>query len=230
MVNWYVDEGLKKFDEQWLKLHPGATIYHIGDVNHSSNPDVSQHAPDKGGSAPGDDRGEVDAGDYMQGKTVSIFDLRKTFSELHESRDPRLLLVILEDKIFSSVSFPWEIRKYTGAFHSHLHISVNDKFDKNTSDWEALTVAEQLPWDYEEVEGAKLPRLLKYGMEDQAYGGWNHIVRAQALLNIQDNTLPDLDPDGVYGAKTAQKAAKVFKTNGRVMTIDNLCLLHGFNK
>jgi hypothetical protein len=231
MVDWYVDEGLQQFDRQWLEKYPGATIYHIGDINHSINPDVSQHAPEKvTGPQPGRDKGEVDAGDYMPGKTVSMFNLREEFAALHKSRDPRILYCILEDKIFSSVTYPWDIRPYKGKFHNHLHLSVNDNFDKNTSDWEALTVAEQLPWDYEEVNNAKLPKELKYGMEDAAYGGWNHIGRTQSLLNYMEKTLEPLDCDGVYGAYTVKKAAKFFKNNGKVMTIDDLCLLHGFSK
>lgn len=230
MVNWYVDEGLQQFDRQYLEMFPGATIWHIGDVNHSTNPDVSQHAPEKvTGPQPGRDKGEIDAGDYPPGKTVSMRDLRGVFSDLHTNRDPRLLYAILEDKIFSSVVQPWEIRDYKGKFHSHLHISVNDDFDNNNAFWRIGSMAEEMDWNYREVDGAKLPNTLQYGMEDAGFKGWNHIGRMQALLNYQERSLPALDMDGVYGAYTVKKAAKFFKTNGKTVTFEQLKTLHGFN-
>lgn len=230
MASWYVDEGLQKFDEQWLEKFPNATIYHIGDDVHSKDPDVSQHAPELlTGPKPGKDKGEVDAGDYMQGNGVTIQDLRKVFSDLHKSRDPRILYVILEDKIYSSTTFPWDIRPYRGTFHTHLHISVNDEFDANRSTWEALTVAKQIPWKYKDVDTARLPEQLTYGMEDAAYDGWNHIMRAQSLLNVIERSTASLDCDGVYGAYTAAKVKKLFGGNGKTLTFENLKTLHGFN-
>jgi hypothetical protein len=229
MTSWYVNLGLQKFDVQWRNKFPKATIYHIGDTAHSSNPDVSQHAPDKGGSKPGDNKGEVDAGDYMQGNGVTLADLRELFKSLRDSRDPRILYVILEDKIFSSNIFPWEVRKHTGTFHSHLHISLHDNEESTSTEWKALTVAELLAWNYRDVETARLPSALVFGMDDAGYGGWNHIMRAQALLNIIERTSPSIDCDGVYGAYTTQKVKKLFGGTGKTLTFENLKTLHGFN-
>jgi hypothetical protein len=229
MVNWYVDEGLKQFDRQWLELHPGATIWHIGDILHSTDPDVSQHAPDRGGALPGDDKGEIDAGDYPLGKSVTIYDLREAFAGLHKQRDPRLLYAILEDKIFSSVVRPWEIRPYKGKYHNHLHLSVNDKFDNNPSYWQGLMPEETVSWKYKEVPDARLPEELRYGMEDDTFLGWDHILRVQALLPCLAPGSERLELDGVYGANTAAMVRKVFGGTGKILTFENIKRLHGLN-
>jgi hypothetical protein len=227
MASWYVDEGLQQFDRQWLDKYPGATIYHIGDSAHSTNPDVSQHAPDKGGSQPGDDKGEVDAGDYMPGNGVTLQKLRQAFYELNEQRDSRILYAICEDKVFSTVVNPWQIRPYFGKFHNHLHLSLNDKYESNRTIWKGFGPV--LDWSYREVEGARLPEKLEMGMEDIAYNGWNHICRVQALLPILAPGKELLDTDGIYGAKTAMMVKQVFGGNGKILTFENIKRLHGLN-
>jgi hypothetical protein len=229
MVSWFPDEGLQVLENEWLSLYPNAVVYDIGDTNHSTNPSVSQHAPDKGTSGnPGDTKGEVDAKDFMPGRGVTDESLRLLFDGLHESRDPRILYVIYEDKIFSSVTSPWVIRDYNGKFHTHVHVSVNDKFFKNISDWSWERIMLDR-WEYKSVEGARLPSKLSYGLEDEDFDGWNHISRVQALLQVLDKTLPPLDLDGVYGAKTVQKVKKVFGGSGKTLTFENLKVLHGLN-
>ena len=203
MATWYLDEGLARFEREWKAAHPGAVVYSIGDSQHSTNPNVTQHAPDWGGSAPGDDKGEVDAVDVMPGNGVTAADLDELFEALIRSRDPRILYVIHHDVIVSSVVSPWTKRHYSGEFHDHVHLSVNDKYDANSSDWKW----EAMDWTYTTLSG-KLPKMRK-GDEDAAHSGWNHVGRAQALINWLEHTLPPLDADGVYGAKTAQKLAKV---------------------
>jgi hypothetical protein len=214
MVNWYVDEGLKTLGTQWQHEHPGAVIYYIADSNHSTDPNVTQHAPDRGGSAPGDDKGEVDGGDFMPGKGgVTMDELRALRDDLVASRDPRLLIMIIDDQIVSSVVSPWKIRPYKGKRHGHLHVSVNDRFDKNTQPWDID--GEGVPvrtYTMIDMDG-KLPEL-RAGDED-VEGRTAYIWRAQRLLGVED--------DGVYGAKTAlalaarmkgQKSYKPSSTNG----------------
>lgn len=220
----YLDEGLAQFRAQWKKKFPNAVVYWVADDNHSQNPDVSQHAPDDGGSKPGDDKGEVDAVDVMLGNGVTQTDLQLLFFGLRQQRDPRLLYAIYEDAIVSSVTMPWIVRDYGGKFHTHVHISVNDNFDKNITPWE---------WELNQktrklvtVDNAKLPESLVFGEEDAAFTGYDHIVRAQALLNVLDRPKP-LDLDGVFGANTVQKAKKVFGGTGRTLTLAHLRKLHG---
>lgn len=227
MVSWYIDEGLQRFKREWLEEHPGATVYSIGDTSHSVDPDESQHAPDRGGSKPGDDKGEVDALDVMPGKGVTDDDLDDAFDNLRKSKDKRILYLIRRDKIVSSVVQPWVVRPYKGKYHGHLHISVNDNYDNDQSDWKWETlVARTIP--YVAIPGAKLP-LLQLGDEDDNQGGWNHVARAQVLANWLDNKVADLDPDGVYGAKTAAKFARIFGGNGRKLELAHIKKLHGIS-
>lgn len=224
MAGWYLDEGLEVLEDQIKKEYPGTVIYKIGDRSHSTDPDVSQHAPDDGGKLPGDDKGEVDAIDVMPNKRLTMDKLVDIGENLRKSKDKRILIVIVEDRIFSSVIDPFRWRPYRGKYHKHLHVSVNDKFDNNQSPWSWQNVAKQ--WDFQTVEGARLPKQLLYGYDDDAYDGYNHVARAQALLNYQDKNNP-LDLDGVYGANTIAKVKKVFGGNGKVLTFDNLRKLHG---
>ena len=224
MVYWYTDEGLNTLINEWKKAYPKATVYRIADSAHSQDPDVSQHAPDDGGSAPGDDKGEVDAADFMPGKGVTELALQSLFSNLHANRDRRVLYVIHKDKIFSSVVQPWKIRTYKGDYHSHVHVSINDDFDKNTSDWDWETMP-QKKWPYEKQDDVSITPL-KYGDDDDAFEGYEQVGRAQALLNwIKKGD--DIDVDGVYGAYTAQKVKAVFGGTGKVLTVENIRKLKG---
>lgn len=220
----YLDEGLAKFREQWKAEHPGATVYWVADDAHSQNPDVSQHAPDRGGSKPGDDKGEVDAVDVMPGNGVTEAHLTELFEGLIREQDPRVLLVIHGNKIVSSVVEPWKVRPYSGHFHDHVHLSVNDNFDNNAKAWE--WELSQKSRKFVTLANASLPESLAFGEEDAAYDGYNHVSRAQALLNYLDRPNP-LDIDGVYGANTVQKVKKVFGGTGRIITLPNLRKLHG---
>lgn len=223
MVNWYFDEGLAKLEREWKAEHPKAVVYKIGDTSHSANPDVSQHAPDKGGSKPGDDKGEVDAADFMEGNGVTDNDLDELAEGLRLSRDKRILIVIRRQRMFSSYpmgkSEPFEWRPYSGKYHSHTHVSANDDFDNNQSDWHWEKLVGK-KWKYVPVEGVKLPEALRMSDEDQAFDDWNHIMRMQALLNLQNNKgLPRLDTDGVYGAKTVQMLKAIYGGDGKTMDI-----------
>jgi hypothetical protein len=197
MAGWYVDEGLQTLIRQWRERHPGAVVYTIGDTSHSSDPDVSQHAPDDGGTAPGDDRGEVDGADFMPGPDVSMAELVDLRDELVDSRDPRLLLLIIRQQIVSSVVRPWVVRDYGGAYHGHLHVSINDRFDRNTTPWNLGDPVRD--YTYREIAG-RLPEL-RVGDEDQP-GRTQYVRRAQGALNAVWGA--DLDVDGVYGTATAR--------------------------
>lgn len=224
MVRWYVDEGIATLTAEWKAVHPRATVYHIADSNHSQDPDKSQHAPDDGGKLPGDDKGEVDAADFMPGNRVTEDDLDDLFFGLHESRDPRILYVIRRDMIFSSVVEPWKIRPYKGKYHHHTHVSANDLYDKNTTDWKW---EKNMPRtiEYVGVPNAKLP-ILKYGDEDAVQDGWNHVGRLQHLLNFQEAANP-LDIDGVYGANTATKLKRLFGGTGKSTDLSIMRKLYG---
>lgn len=215
-----LDEGLQTLSAQVRAKAPNATIYYIGDGNHSTDPDVSQHAPDDGKSSdPGDTRGEYDAVDVMPGKGVTEDDLDRWFAQLCESRDPRILYVIRRQQICSSVVSPWKIRKHAGAYHGHLHVSVNDRYAANRGRWEIGDPVEPRPIGLITVD-AKLP-LLMIGDEDPSPaqpGKFQHVKRLQVNANFLDSTVPDLDVDGVYGAKTEQKLGRIMAKAGDART------------
>lgn len=227
MVSWYVDEGLQRLDQEWKAAHPGAVVYHIGDINHSTDPDTSQHAPDDGGSKAGDDKGEVDASDFMPGKGgVTPDDLDDLAEQLRRSKDRRILYVIRRDRIFSSVVQPWVWRHYSGKYHDHTHVSVNDNFDNDKSDWhwEKLVARKEIP--EVKVDGLTIPQL-QYGDDDAMDEGYNHIKRAQLLANWLDNKTKDVDIDGVYGANTAAKFKVIFGGDGKKLSTAQWRKLHG---
>jgi len=224
-VNWYVDEGLATLIREWKSVHPGSTVYTIGDASHASRD--SEHNPEPKGSKPGADYGEVDAGDFMKGKGVTTSDLQDLWEGLNRSRDKRILYVIWNGHIVSSVVQPWVIRKYNGSDQhtDHVHVSVNDDYDNNTSDWawEKL-VARQIP--EVEVEGLKIPQL-QLGDDDAVDDGYDHVIRVQVLANWIDKKTPALDPDGVYGFKTADKFKAIFGGDGKKLSTDQWRKLHG---
>jgi hypothetical protein len=228
LINWYVDEGLAVLIGDWKGAHPGATVYTIGDSNHSTNPDVTQHAPDRGGSKPGDTEGEIDAGDFMPGKGVTEDNLDDLFDGLVIARDKRLLYAIRRDKIVSSVVRPWEVRDYLGKYHDHCHVSVNDNYANNKSEWH-WEKAMGRTIKYVDIPNAKLPEL-QFGDEDAAHDGWNHVMRVQALLNLQNKTdLDRLDTDGVYGARTVQMVKALYGGTGKALPIEIMKKLYGLN-
>ncbi len=225
MAKWYVDEGLAVLIAEWKKAHPEAVVYTIGDASHAARD--SEHNPEAAGSLPGQDAGEVDAGDFMEGHGVTDADVDELFNELVDNRDPRILYVIRKGVIVSSVVQPWVKRKYTGSDQhtDHLHLSVNDKFDKNTATWNLGEAGVQKTHSYTSISG-KLPNLA-YGMEDDQFSGYNAIHRMQAVLNLLDGSVPDLDVDGVYGAETKRKVAAVQETDGTKVSATELAGILG---
>ncbi len=229
-INWYVDEGVATLGTEWKKEHPGAVVYYVGDASHASRD--SEHNPEPAGSLPGADYGEVDAADFMIGHGVVKQDLRDLADGLVRSRDKRILYVIFDGKICSSHAVgstpAWTWRTYTGSDQhtDHVHLSVNDLFDDNTSDWywEKL-MARTIPY-VALPTGAKLPTL-QFGDEDDNQDGWNHVGRAQALANWINGSVADIDCDGVYGKDTVAKMKAIFGGDGKKLTIENMRTLHG---
>lgn len=228
MVAWHVDEGLAELIGEWKRAHPGAVVGTIAGGGHVATWPATDHAPEPQGSAPGQDAGEVDAADFMQGAGVTDADLDELAEGLVRSRDPRILYVIRNRRIISSVVQPWVWRPYKGTdpHTEHLHLSVNDKFDDNTSDWhwEAL-VARTLKFETFSTRLAPL----QLGDDDDMWSGYNHVARAQVLANWLDGSVADLDVDGVYGPNTARKFAKIHGGDGKHLTVPMLKKMHGLD-
>lgn len=227
MTAWFVDEGLAELISEWKRAHPGASVGTIGDAAHQA--EDSEHNPEKAGPQPGQTAGEVDAADFMKGPGgVTDADLNGLWDGLLASRDPRILYVIRNRKIVSSVVEPWKIRDYHGSdpHTGHLHLSVNDKFRDNEADWKweaRVARAQNLV-----AVSTKLPDHLELGDDDDMWGGYNHVARAQVLANWLDRTTAALDADGVYGPLTAAKFGKALKTSKlNRLTLAQLKQLHG---
>lgn len=203
MARWHVDEGLAVLIAQWKKEHPQATVYTIADQFHSA---TSEHAPERQGSEPGKDVGEVDAGDFMPGKGVSWADLIELRDNLVEVKDKRYLYTIIKDEIVSSVVSPWKTRKYYGKYHAHLHVSVNDRYENNRASWDIDGAVRDFKMF--DLHGS-FPEL-QLGDEDQR-DKVQYITRIQGCLNAVYGL--DLDTDGVYGPKTAKGIAHAMRTD-----------------
>lgn len=129
MPTWYVDPGLATLIRQWKALNPGATVYTIGDPDHQGSD--SDHNPEADGS--------VDAGDFMPGNGVTFADLQTFVNILVHNKDKRIAYIIIGQRIISSTVQPWVWRTYNGNYHGHAHVSVNDKYESDSSDWK-LTI------------------------------------------------------------------------------------------
>lgn len=204
-VNWYVDEGLAKLIAQWKAKYPGCVVYTIGDASHASRD--SEHNPEPAGSLPGEDYGEVDAADFMLGKGgVTKAALQELRDQLVKHKDARLWYVIWDGHITSSTTVPWVERDYKGSDQhtDHVHVSVNDKFDKNTADW---TLEDKLKAHAPvELDGLRTSEL-KYGDDDDAFTGFDGVLRVQGLLKVLQD--PKIEVDGVFGPQT-RNALKAF--------------------
>lgn len=130
-ADWYPDRGLGTLIAQWREEHPGAVVGTIGNEAHQAG--TSDHNPEADGS--------VDAGDFMPGAGVTQDDLDQLAETLRTHRDPRIAYVIRRQRIFSSTVQPWVWRPYDGDYHSHTHVSVNDRHENDTSLWEGFDMA-----------------------------------------------------------------------------------------
>lgn len=196
MATWHVDKGLARLISEWKAAHPGAVVYTIGDDDHKGGP--SDHNPEADGS--------VDAADFMPDRGgVTMADLWELRDGLVRSRDRRFLYAIIGQEIVSSVVAPWTPRPYGGKRHAHLHVSVNDKYESDGSDWKWETMAGR-EYTFTEMD-VRLPNLM-VGDEDTVT---SYISRAQRILKVED--------DGVYGPDTAA-AVKKWMT-GKTATTTN---------
>ena len=147
---WYPDRGLATLIGQWREEHPGAVVGTIGDEHHKP---PSEHLPEEDGS--------VDAGDFMPGTGVSQADLDDLAETLRTHRDPRIAYVIRRQRIFSSTNQPWQWRPYSGAYHGHTHVSVNDRHENDTTRWAGVGRAP-------EPDAPEVPNMVRFQVTGQA--------------------------------------------------------------
>lgn len=107
----------------------------IGDNQPGHQTPKSDHFPE---DKPGSEPDEVDARDFTHDPAAGA-DMDEIAEDIRTSRDWRVKYVIRRQRIFSSYpigGYPaWAWRPYSGEYHSHLHVSVNDVDDDNTALW-----------------------------------------------------------------------------------------------
>lgn len=125
MAAWFVDVGLAMLIRMWRLLHPNAIVGTIGDEAHT----YGEHIPEADGS--------VDAADFMKGNGVTDAMLSWLANTLATYRDKRLLYIIWQQRIFSNNNgaSAWAWRSYSGDYHDHVHVSVNDNYESDNSPW-----------------------------------------------------------------------------------------------
>lgn len=107
----------------------------IGDTAHQAQGSASEHNPE---DKPYPEADEVDARDFTHDPGAGA-DMDVISEQLRLSRDRRTKYVIWRQRIFSSYAVAgipaWTWRRYSGAYHSHMHVSVNDVADDDTTPW-----------------------------------------------------------------------------------------------
>ena len=171
-----LEQLLIQADEAWPIRHPADGT--LGNASHSSR--RSDHNPDSNGIVRAGDIGEVTEDD--------AFALAEA---LRISRDPRIKYVIHERRMYSSYpkgdvpAYTWRHYSGTNGHWSHVHISVLETNQNNTS-----------PWDIGEAG----PNIML-------------VIDIQIALNkagITDFDGEALEEDGEYGPRTAAALVKGF--------------------
>jgi hypothetical protein len=197
MATWYVDKGLGTLISQEKRKHPGLVVGTIGDEAHRKR--KSAHNPEADGS--------VDAGDFMLGKAFTKANADAMTAALVEHWDKRLHLIIWNRRQISEDNRKWRPYTLSDPHTGHAHIEVNDKHETDNSPWNLGGKQFQ----YEELGGFGLP-ILTAGMDDADYDGYNGVVRAQAMLNVQGQKLK---LDGVYGPLMVAAVRAEFGGDGK---------------
>lgn len=107
----------------------------IGDSQPGHQTPKSEHYPE---DKPGSEPDEVDARDFTHDPAAGA-DMDLISEDIRVSRDWRVKYVIWRDQMFSSypmAGYPaWAWRPYSGDYHHHMHVSLNDVDDDNKSLW-----------------------------------------------------------------------------------------------
>lgn len=115
-MSWQVSPILAPLIAEVRAEHPGMTIYTVGDLAHQAEP--SDHNPDPWGF--------VCAADFMLGAHFTAADAERLFDRLTALLDDRMVYVIYNRRIVSTVVSPGKVRAYTeeDPHTNHVHVSV----------------------------------------------------------------------------------------------------------
>lgn len=135
-MTWDVAKALDVLLWQVNTMAPGRSKRSdgsIGDLDHQGQ--TSEHNPE---NKPFPEPDEVDARDITHDPAAGA-DMGVIAEQIRISRDRRVLYAIWHDQMFSSypkAGWPaWTWRPYSGDYHTHLHVSLNDVDDDNPALW-----------------------------------------------------------------------------------------------
>jgi hypothetical protein len=199
MANWRVAKSLLKFREQINQISPHRSKSSdgtIGDAAHASR--SSDHNPwVKDGKM-----GVVTAMDITHDPSQGV-DTWALAEYLRAQRDPRIKYVISNKRIWSSVSNPYEWRKYTGSnpHSSHMHVSVHSTKASYDSDSPWRLTLGVPPIDPDDTTSRPV---LSVGSQGEG------VRIVQTVLNTFPFIKPPLVVDGYFGP-TTEAAVKKFQ-------------------
>lgn len=198
---WRVAKSLITLRTQFNQMYPTRSKKSdgtIGDAKHASR--KSDHNPwVRDGST-----GIVTALDLTHHPQVGA-DTWKLAELLRQRRDPRIKYVISNHRIFSSVSSPWQWRRYSGSnpHAMHMHVSVHSQkghYD-STKEWDIGKPLLPGPAPTNPKEDDPLTRpLLKQGSRGE------HVREVQSILGIR--------ADSQFGPATAAAVRKFQQESG----------------
>lgn len=206
---WRVAKSLVKLRDQFNTQYPNrnkGSDGSIGDAAHASR--KSDHNPwVKDGKT-----GIVTAIDLTHDAKNGV-DTWKIADTLRANRDPRIKYVISNKRIFSSVSSPWQWRRYTGSnpHSAHMHVSVHSSKHHYDSerDWD---LGQPNPPTVNPVEPSPDDPARR---ETIRRGSTGELVReVQTVIGVAPI-------DGIFGSKTENavrrfQSAKKLKVDGIV--------------
>jgi hypothetical protein len=195
IMSWRVAKSLLKLREQINQLSPHrnkSSDGSIGDAKHASR--SSDHNPHvKDGKM-----GIVTAIDITHDPGTGV-DTWALAEFMRTQKDPRIKYCISNKRIFSSISNPWEWRKYSGSnpHSSHFHVSVHGS--KALYDSEAAWAIKigTVPPDPDDIA---LRPVLKLGDQRE------EVRIVQGILGIK--------VDGIFGPATEAAVKKFQAANG----------------
>jgi murein L,D-transpeptidase YcbB/YkuD len=193
---WRVAKSLLKFREQINAASPHrnkSSDGTVGDAAHASR--SSDHNPwVKDGSM-----GIVTAMDITHDPGTGV-DTWALAEFLRVQKDPRVKYVISNKRIWSSVSNPYQWRKYTGSnpHSSHMHVSVHSTKAHYDSERDWTIQIGKAPPDPDDVRARPVLKLGSRGDE------------VRIVQNILGITV-----DGIFGPAT-EAAVKKFQTAAKI--------------
>lgn len=193
---WRTARSLDKLTEEVRSLHPGTTVWTIGDQDHQSG--WSDHNPN--------DANVVCAGDFLGDRGLNL----AWFAEkVRTSGHPAFKYVIFNRRI-ASRGGSWRAYYGSNPHETHVHVSVGVGPDgRSTGPYDDTS-----PWGIADRIDAGGEAMLGLKKGDKG-------TSVKALQIVLRHCGQDIQADGDYGPKTAAAVLKVRKALGSSATDGN---------